>query len=1206
MTPLDPFAIDLRGVKLIEASAGTGKTHTIATLVVRHVLERNLLPDRILVVTFTTAATAELRDRIRKRLREALLSFQRGSRPTDAVLAELWNRTRDRNRARKQLEQALSLADEAAVHTIHGFCQLVLREQAFEGGLRPGYDLLPDISPLIDEIVHDFWTARVGTATHPEVEFLRARRIDARTLFQLGLRAVRTPDAPIVVDTAARHSGATAHFLTVKKRAATEWVSCRNTVSDLLQHSDALNGTSYKPSVCESLMEAVDELCAADDTALGPWSEKLGKLTPSSLRAGTKKGKRTPEHPFFSTCEELVTSRAHAEAELTSFSQQLLGDFAVHVRSELTRRARNQSFQHFDDLLHSLRDALRGPRGKALAAAVRRRFPAALIDEFHDTDPVQYEIFDRIYRSKGAGLFLIGDPKQAIYSFRGADVFAYIKAARSASACHTLSVNYRSDPTLVGAVNALFSRPKAPFLLEDIRFEPVGTPSDRRDRLSLNGRPWSGLDLLLLRRDPSLVSGKQRPIPRDVVPEIVASDIVNAIASGARFEDRAIDAADFAVLTRTNAEAYGIQRTLCARGVPAVFHGDTSVLDTEEAAELSEVLRALADPASGAKVRAALATTLLSLDATELFGLGENEAAWERWAGDFSRWHGVWDERGFLSAARQLMEEHRVSARLLSTVGGERKLTNFLHLVELCHRQADAFGLGVAGLLAWFDEVRYDDDARKGLSGDEQQIRLESDAQAVQLTTMHRSKGLEYPIVYLPYLGRTARLYGSDRQQLAYHDPERQHGLVLDLRPEADKPKALAQGEDESMAEALRLAYVALTRARHRTVVLWGALHEFEQSAMARLLHPLLTSLGTLGASSDDVIRQDLEELCRHAGSGIMLRDFDPLATSASPGESPRAPVGLVVAEPRRALSLAFRTASFSALAAGASYASDDGRDLDPPPAEGTSGTSPSQAVAPSRIPLDDFPRGPRAGEVVHAILERADWDAPDGLRRTAREHLQQRGLDADLWTDVLSVGLRDVLDTPLFTDDQSLRLGQVARRDRVSEMEFTFPVGEAKRRGSFLLTAEALARALTKNPLVTRAHANEVAKLPFAPLRGFLRGFIDLVFQHEGRFYVVDYKSNHLGSSFADYATTRLAISMAEHHYFLQYHLYVVALHRHLERKIARYEYDRHFGGVFYLYLRGMAPDRGPETGVFFDRPDRVVIESLSRYLAAPEEKRP
>lgn len=1199
MTPLDPLGIELRGVQLIEASAGTGKTHTIATLVVRHVLERNLLPDRILVVTFTTAATAELRDRIRKRLREALLAFQHGSKPTDAVLSGLLDRNPDRNRARKRLEQALELADEAAVHTIHGFCQLVLREQAFEGGLRPGYDLLPDISPLIDEIVHDFWTARVGTASRPEVEFLRTKRIDAKTLFHLGLRAVRTADAPVVVDAAARRSGATAHFLALKKRAASEWASCRSAVSNLLRHSDALNGNSYRQSVCDTLIEAIDELCASDERALGPRPEKLDKLTPASLRTGTKKGKRTPGHPFFSTCEELVTSRAGAEAELTAFSQELFGDFVSHVRNELTRRARSQSLQHFDDLLHSLRGALRGPRGKALAAAVRRRFPAALIDEFHDTDPVQYEIFDRIYRSKGAGLFLIGDPKQAIYAFRGADVFAYIKAARSARACHTLTVNHRSDPTLVGAVNTLFSRSKAPFLLEDIRFERVGTPSERRDRLSLNGRPWSGLDLLLIRRDPSHVSGKQRAISRDAFPGIVAKDIVNAIASGARLDDRPIAAADFAVLTRTNAEAYDIQRALRAHGVPAVFQGDTSVLDTEEAAEVAEVLRALADPGSGAKVRTALATTLLSLDAAELFRLGENEAAWERWAGDFARWHGVWEQRGFLSAARQLMEEHRVSARLLATVGGERKLTNFLHLVELCHRQAEAFGLGIAGLLAWFDEVRHDDEARKGLSGDEQQIRLESDAKAVQLTTMHRSKGLEYPIVYLPHLGRSARLFGSDRQQLAYHDPERQHRLVLDLRPEDEKPKALLQGEEEATAEALRLAYVALTRAKHRTVVLWAALSDFEHSAMARLLHPLLTSLGTLRASSDDVIRQDLEELCQDAGGGITLRDFELLATSSDAAASLPATVDLVAAEPRRILSLSFRTSSFSALAAATPHTADDGRDLDPAAEADVATVLPESTAVEMRIPLDDFPRGPRAGDVVHAILEHADWDTPDGLRLAVRDHLEQRGLDADRWTDVLAASLRDALDTQLLPGEQPLALGRVPRRHRLPEMEFTFPVGAVKRRGAGMLTAQALARALAKNPVLPKAYTEKVAALPFAPLCGFLRGFIDLVFEHEGRFYVVDYKSNHLGSFASDYATTHLADSMAEHHYFLQYHLYVVALHRHLRRKVPWYEYDRHFGGVFYLYLRGMASNRGCEAGVFSDRPDHAIVESLSQCLS-------
>ncbi len=1208
MTPLDPFSIGLTGVQLIEASAGTGKTHTITTLFVRLVVERKLPVDRILVVTFTNAATAELRDRIRKRLREAAAAFATGT-ASDAALRQLVARSTHRSADLKRLETALAAVDEAAVHTIHAFCQRVLSEHAFEGGVRPDLELIADIRPLVTEIVHDFVTRELASAPRAAVEYARGGRLRVADLVQLGLLGARLPDAPVVADDAPFAMKAPLEdYFVARRNLAAAWPASRGNVVSLLYGSAALHRGTYSEPICNRLLDSVDTLLAAPEDSLLGYSEDIVKLSAACIARAVKSGRVMPKHMIFTLAEQLVQTRAVVEEGLSRWAQGVERRLVEHVRRELPRRARERSLQSFDDVLTSFRDALRGRRGRALAAAVRRKFPAALIDEFHDTDPVQYEIFRKLYRSGGTSLFLIGDPKQAIYAFRGADIFAYLQAAEDADARFTLSTNHRSDPTYVRAVNTVISNAPSPFLIDAIRFEPVATPGGAEDRLRRKDEPFSGLDIVFASRAPGEQGRRPTSPPTDIVPALAAGEIARMLEPESRItlRDRAgfrpIEPGDFAVLTRSNAEAADVQRALRALDVPSVLHGDSSVLDTDEAMELSLLLSALADPSSAVAVRSALATSLLGLDATELVRLGTDETAWESWANDFTRWHSLWKGRGFLQAMRRLMRDRRMSARLLGMVGGERRLTNFLHLTEICHREAMDRHLGIAGLSSWFGEVRHDDEARDSLAAEAQQIRLESDERSVQLTTMHRSKGLEYPIVVLPYLFRGSNLRDGEKRRLRYHAPDRHHELLLDLRPVEQKAEPLSLAEEETMAEGLRLAYVALTRAKHRSIVVWGAFYKWYESALARLFHPTGSALGADRESMDDArILQDLSELADRSNGAIGVR----MAASERPRRfSPRNPSSTVLEARtvRRRVTPAWRTSSFSALSHGQEHAGADGeRDIDPAP--------PEQAVAPPSaeeppVPLDEFPRGPRAGDVLHAILEDTDFERrdPAELRRLVGHHLSRRGFDRARWEEALSSALGEVLETPLSRTDPTLRLAAVPRSRCLPEMEFTLSAGSAhrgtKRQASF--TAQAIAEVFGARAkgVLPAGYPESVAALGFAPLSGYLRGFIDLVFEHGGRYFIVDYKSNHLGDTASSYAPAALARPMAEHHYYLQYHLYLVALHRHLKAKLAGYAYGKHMGGAYYLFLRGMSRERGHRTGVFFDLPEERTVEALSRAL--------
>jgi exodeoxyribonuclease V beta subunit len=455
----------------------------------------------------------------------------------------------------------------------------------------------------------------------------------------------------------------------------------------------------------------------------------------------------------------------------------------------------------------------------------------------------------------------------------------------------------------------------------------------------------------------------------------------------------------------------------------------------------------------------------------------------------------------------------------------------------------------------------------------------------------------------LPYLWKPSIPFSNEKRHLRYHDPKRGHGVTLDLRLEEQKEAALQLATHESLAEGTRLVYVALTRARHRCIVLWGPLSGFADSALVRLLHPRLMAEGDVKHASDAALGADLESLSRESGGAVTVRAWDDGPVPVYRTEQ-RFARELSARERSRALPGIYRTSSFSALTSAERAESpiDDAHDVDQDVTEVAEVPAP---ISEPPVPLDLFPRGPRAGDVLHAILEDADFEQkdPEELLRLSRQHLSRQGFDATEWAEPVATALADMLDTPLIEGDPSLRLSAVSRAQRVSEMEFVFPTGGA--RGT-VLTPERLGKVLaTREGELPAGYANSVAQLGFMPLAGYLRGFIDLVFEHGGRYYVVDYKSNHLGSVGSAYATRSLAAPMAHHHYFLQYHVYLVALHRHLSSRLPGYSYGKHMGGVLYLFFRGMAKERGHRTGVFFDRPSAQLVEELSRVLGSASGKK-
>ena len=1215
---LDPLGIPLSGLHLIEASAGTGKTYTIAQLVLRLVVETGLSLEQILVLTFTEAATEELRERIARRLRQALEALN-GS-PTKDTLLSAWVASRpEPDLAKARLEAALAGLDLAAIHTIHGFCQRVLRDFAFESGTPFDTELITDERDLRRAAAEDFWRRRVAPAGRAEAAWMLEELPEGpESLLDLLKASLGSaPPQLVELDREGLIRGLAA-VDDLHRRLAEAWPIARPDMSALLLDGGALKGNVYRLSAVDRAIAEMDALCDGPPPSKVP--EKLALFTPGKLEASTKKGHTTPTHPFFALCGEL------AALDLPGLARTrravLLGNALAFLREELRRRKRERRVTYFDDLLSETAEALAGPRGPALAEGIRARFPQALVDEFQDTDRLQYRIIESVYGDAltgdpALGLYLIGDPKQAIYGFRGADIFTYIAARRQArdrGRIHTLDTNRRSASGLVEAVNRLFGRVRAPFIYEgDIDFEPVRPgPDADREPLRIGGveAPPLVFRWLPLAEDRATRDGRRllADPARELAVKDCAREIARLLAAPARLGDQALRARDIAVLVRSHRDGLAVREALAGVGVGSVSIGQESVFETEEAEDLAALIAALGPGCGDGTLRRALATRSLGWSAARLAALdatgGGDPAPWDRVLRDFETYRVLWQERGFMAAMGALLHGLGVPARLRRGPEGERRLTNLLHLVELA-QEASREHLGPDALGRWLADRR----SQPGAGGDAALLRLESDENLVQLVTFHKSKGLEYPVVFIPIPWSKGPL-PDPRDPVAFHDPETLEPW-LDLgSPCQDDHRTLAERED--LAERLRLLYVALTRAKRQCVVHWGAVNQAEGSAAGYLLHqgpegePAAQRMPGLAAAE---LRGDLEALARSAPGAIAVEDLggeDRTDGTPTPGGTE----DLRPAQFRGSIPADWRILSFSALAAGQGQgperpdhdalaeprpgAADETSALgggEPVDAEGPRPGDAAEAIE----PIFRFPRGVRAGHCLHDLFEHLDFCEAEGpgLEREARAALARHGIE-DLWTPTLVELVGRVLDTPLTRE--GLRLRGLGPEDRRSELEFHFSL-----RG---LRTDALGRVLADHGLP--AQVSLPTDRPTGSLEGLMKGFVDLVLRHQGRFYVLDYKSNHLGDRPEDYGPVQIARAMTEHRYHLQSLIYTVALHRYLRGRLPGYDPGRHLGGSLYLFVRGMRPELGPERGVFRSRPSPALIQDLDRILGGSEGPRP
>lgn len=1202
---LRPLALrfPLQGSRLIEASAGTGKTYTISALYLRLILRHGgdaafrepLLPPQILVVTFTDAATRELRDRIRARLVEAAAVFRGDSKPDD-LLAQLRDEILQGEWAdcARRLELAAQWMDEAAVSTIHGWCQRMLREHAFDSGSLFSQTLETDHSELLAEVVRDYWRLHCYPLEGAALDWaVHSWGSPADLGHQL--RPLLTEEVTV---TEQRLSALVNSALQEREQSLialkTPWLAWADELQGLLDKAVAekqVNGRKIQARYYNPWMERLRAWAIGNEPALD-LGTGFTRLTPDGLAEAWKGN--PPQHPAL---DAMVNLKQQLD-NLPDPAEAALRHAAAWVRQRFDREKRQRAEMGFDDMLARLDAALQGENGPRLAEVIRRQFPVALIDEFQDTDPLQYRIFDTLYQIEAnrddCGLFMIGDPKQAIYSFRGADIHTYLRARRATDGRHyNLDTNFRSSQNMVDAVNEVFLRTEnredgaGAFLFrDDLPFIKVGAKG-REEVWVVQGQAQPALTFWQLDTEEPVAKGTYR----NVLAGSAASEIVRLLnlaqQQGAGFSRDGkltpLQPNDIAVLVRDLKEAQAIRGALASRGVRSVYLSDKdSVFAAQEAHDLLLWLRACAEPDQERTVRAALATATLGLELAELEQLNLDERVWERHVMQFRDYHQRWQRKGVLPMLRQFLQDFRLPQRLMRRSDGERVLTNLLHLAELL-QQAAAELDGELALIRHLSELLTGEG-----KAEEQVLRLESDEALVRVVTIHKSKGLEYPLVFLPFICSFRPV--DDKKPLQVHD-----GVLRQLVFKADAD-ILARAEQERLGEDLRLLYVALTRARHAC---WLGVVDLKiGNAKKSRLHQ--SALGYL-LGGGEVLAQSAELqrwLLPFADEPRITVQQAPMATTQQ-YLAPEA--GNVEAQwrvPKRRAAEHWWIASYSALRLEEGEVQRSGRydDAAPDsPAMQNSSDDEKLALVPAPMPtsaqgLHRFPRGPNPGTFLHGLLELAAAEGfghlartPHQLRELLARRCQRRGLQN--WIDPLHQWLQTLLVQPLrLSDGQSVSLAELQQYQ--PELEFWFEASQVDVR--------------RLDELVQRFELPGVARQPLCAdtLNGMFKGFIDLVFEYEGRYYVVDYKSNWLGVDEASYTQAAMTDAVASHRYDLQYVLYILALHRQLRLRLPDYDYERHLGGALYLFLRA------PATGAYLARPPRELIEQLDALFRGESEE--
>jgi len=1190
---MSTHSLKLGTQSLIEASAGTGKTTALENLVLRLLLEGVVLPDgntrqleisEILLVTFTEAATAELIHRVREKILSTLKTYEKNDK--EALI----------------LRRALLSFDENSISTIHGFCRKMLNNFSFESNSRFNLELISDDRPFLEEVVNDYWRTKFYNIDDElELKIIKSLDWKPKDLLAL-LKNIQSAPLTDITAVVAQDS--------LRDLYAEFEECCLN--SDLL-YLLGEKKDNFKKYFKEELEKAINCFTAFDDVFA------LIQVFNEAKHAVKKRPK-----PNWSGFEDYIPSAGElpkdfdrlvelAEKMEHSIQNHLVSlkyDFIKYVckNKVLKKKKLDEGVLSFDDLLIDMHEAVEN--SEEFCKLIRQEFPVVMLDEFQDTDVLQFQIFKKIFKNDEALILMVGDPKQSIYQFRGADIFSYLQVSErlSIEAKSTLTKNYRSDEKLLKAFNTVFDI-KNPFIEKSIEYLPATAGRKQRELIiedaDDNDRKLKIMNCGKMNKGDALKIFNKSICDKIVSILSLAGQMNENGKPRARFEDEGektepVRARDIAVLVARNKDALAIYDELASAGVHATLQQSGNIFESDEATGLLLLFNAIINPGNATRVKSVLATSLFALDSLALEELGNDSgiSEMEEWQEVFFMLLQKWQEKGFIQMFFQFLRSSKcnVKANLLTLVQGERRLTNLMHLMELLHQQVVLKQLSPTALIHWLHQQINDVEEK-----DEHELRLESDESAVKIMTVHKSKGLQFPIVFCANLWQKEFIIKNSEKDFFYHDPDNEYQQKFEINTTGEEfEKSRLLYRKEVLGELIRLNYVALTRAQNYCCFTWGEIRETSKSGLAYLakysrdrdvLDDFLANGNKLGISPAWQDNDNIE---------IIDVSIDYLSTKLS--NDIEAPEWNTLPEIRK-VPRDWGIMSFSAITAGSHQEheikpgdDDENNESDNIPVENIDLFSAS-------LTLGDFPRGPVAGNCIHSIFEKfnfadvksTDWRKKKSIERMIKEELFIFGMieggkgstqfvqsEAQRYTQICDM-LENVLAYPLPGRDGLMSLCDLNKEDYRPEMQFFFP-------------ADKVLDSAKINELLEHLSGRK-SNLPAVALRGFVNGFIDLVFESNGRYYIIDWKSNDLGSSLNDYYRDGMAQSMYESYYYLQSAIYLFSLHKYLKKRLPDYDFEKHIGGAFYVYVRGVKNDFA-DTGIYSIKPELKILQLLENIF--------